>query len=167
MQSLPFAAHTFDYVHQRLLVGAIPAMKWPGMIQELLRVSRPGGWVELLESGEGYHNLGPAQTYLKEAWNKNIAKVGFDLSLMPHLDTMLIEAGLRHVKMEKIQMPLGTWAGRAGELMGIDIYTVIKGFYTSQLGMSSETFDEILTALPQEWEKNHTTNEFYLVYGQK
>ncbi|GCF11916.1 hypothetical protein KDI_54800 [Dictyobacter arantiisoli] len=67
-------------------------------------------------------------------------------------------------------MPLGKWAGRSGELMAIDIYNVFKGFkgfYTSQLNVSEKDFDAALAALPGEWEKHHTTYDFYLVYGQK
>ncbi len=169
LQRLPFPNDTFDYVHQRLLVGAIPAVKWPDVLRELVRVTRPGGWVELLESGDVYHNVGPAQKHLQKIWDTGIIRAGFDLSLMPLLHTMLIDAGLRGVKMEKIHMPLGKWGGHAGELMGIDIHNVtrgFKGFYVSKLGMSPETFDEILAVLPEEWEKNHTTYEFDVTYGQ-
>ncbi len=48
---LPFADNTFDYTHMRLLFLAIPADRWPGVIRELVRVTRPGGWVELVEGG--------------------------------------------------------------------------------------------------------------------
>src|SRR5579884_1268024 len=46
---LPFADHTFDFVHQRLLGAALPASSWSYTISELVRVTRPGGYIEVLE----------------------------------------------------------------------------------------------------------------------
>ena len=36
LNGLPFAAQQFQYVHQRLLVAAIPLDKWPWVIGEAL-----------------------------------------------------------------------------------------------------------------------------------
>ncbi len=44
---LPFADDSFDFVFQRLLVGAIPKDKWPFVIRELIRVLKPGGYLEV------------------------------------------------------------------------------------------------------------------------
>jgi len=44
---LPFADDSFEFVFQRLLVGAIPKNKWPFVINELTRVLKPGGYLEV------------------------------------------------------------------------------------------------------------------------
>ena len=44
---LPFADDSFDFVFQRLMVGAIPKDKWPFVIKELTRVLKPGGYLEV------------------------------------------------------------------------------------------------------------------------
>jgi ubiquinone/menaquinone biosynthesis C-methylase UbiE len=49
LEGLPFAERSFDFVHMRALVTAIPHDRWPYVIGELARVARPGGWVESLE----------------------------------------------------------------------------------------------------------------------
>jgi SAM-dependent methyltransferase len=54
LNGLPFASHTFDYVHQRLLVAGIPLDTWPWVVAELRRVTRPSGWIELVEMGTSY-----------------------------------------------------------------------------------------------------------------
>ncbi|CAG8460391.1 13280_t:CDS:2, partial [Dentiscutata heterogama] len=41
--------HTFDFVFQRYLVSVIPKEKWPYVINELVRVLKPGGFLELSE----------------------------------------------------------------------------------------------------------------------
>ncbi|GCE12472.1 class I SAM-dependent methyltransferase [Tengunoibacter tsumagoiensis] len=35
LEGLPFPDHTFSYVHQRLLVAATPAVRWPSVMKEL------------------------------------------------------------------------------------------------------------------------------------
>ena len=47
LNGLPFADDSFDFVFQRLLVGAIPKNKWPFIINELTRVLKPGGYLEV------------------------------------------------------------------------------------------------------------------------
>ena len=66
---LPFSADTFDVVHQRFLVLALPAKQWPFILSELVRVTRPGGYVELVEGGGTFLRIGPATTQLKQWWD--------------------------------------------------------------------------------------------------
>ncbi|GCE09247.1 class I SAM-dependent methyltransferase [Dictyobacter aurantiacus] len=170
LQGLPYPDHAFDYVHQRLLVGAIPTYLWPFTMKELVRITRIGGWVELLEAGRVFSHRGPATTQLNTWWDAKAPQIGFDLALMPTLDELLMSHGLQHVHLETIQIPLGKWAGRAGDLLGRDMYEVFKGFkgfYVGTLGVDPMAFDQVVSALPGEWEQYKTTYEFYLVYGQK
>ncbi|GHO82368.1 hypothetical protein KSZ_03740 [Dictyobacter formicarum] len=170
LQGLPYADHTFHYVHQRLLVGGIPTYYWPATLQELVRVTQSGGWIELLETGNVYHNAGPTTKQLQAWWDEGMTTRGFDLSIMPTIDVLLTRHGVINVHMEKIQVPLGTWAGRPGELLGLDLFEVfksLKAVYTEKLGIQPELFDHMVALLPKEWESHRTTYEMYSVFGQK
>ncbi|GER86569.1 hypothetical protein KDW_07310 [Dictyobacter vulcani] len=170
LKGLPYHENTFHFVHQRLLVGGIPTSQWPFILHELVRVTRPGGWIELLETGNIYHHAGPATAQLRAWWDEGMTIHGFDLSSVPTINRLLTNHGLINVHMEKIQVPLGAWAGRAGELLGIDIFAVfksLKGVYVNKLGIQPELFDEVVAHLPKEWECHHTTYEFYSTFGQK
>lgn len=46
---LPFPDDTFDYVFQRLAWTCYRDYEWPKVISELLRVVKPGGWLEFGE----------------------------------------------------------------------------------------------------------------------
>lgn len=46
---LPFEDDTFDYVFQRLQLGSFREKEWPQALQQLIRVTKPGGWIELSE----------------------------------------------------------------------------------------------------------------------
>lgn len=48
-QKLPFEDDEFDHVHIHGLAFAVPENKWPSLYQEVHRVLRPGGTVEVIE----------------------------------------------------------------------------------------------------------------------
>lgn len=50
LEGLPFPDDTFDYVFQRLVVLAYKPIEWGRVVTELVRITKPGGWVELIES---------------------------------------------------------------------------------------------------------------------
>lgn len=170
LHGLPFPNASFDFVHQRLLVGAIPALRWSTAIQELARVTQANGWIEMLESGITYLNAGAATEQFQSWWLKGEKQLGFSLELMPHLDRMLSNVGLKRVHAETLQLPLGKWGGRAGDMLAKDMHAIFTSFravYVSRFGIPAAQFEKALAALPDEWERHHTCYEFYLVYGQK
>src|SRR5690348_6391598 len=49
LKPLDFPAASFDLVNARFLQGFMPSSAWPVLIQECLRVCRPGGIIRLTE----------------------------------------------------------------------------------------------------------------------
>ncbi|KAI8808773.1 S-adenosyl-L-methionine-dependent methyltransferase [Cladochytrium replicatum] len=49
LERLPFEDNTFDYVHQQRLVLAIPERLWRPVLEELSRVLKPGGVLDIVE----------------------------------------------------------------------------------------------------------------------
>jgi SAM-dependent methyltransferase len=70
LDGLPFVEHYFDYVHSRLLVAGIPAHSWSQVLREYARVTRPGGWIELLEGGTHIINAGPMTMQYLVWWDQ-------------------------------------------------------------------------------------------------
>jgi SAM-dependent methyltransferase len=170
LTGLDFADNTFDYVHQRLLVGAIPAANWPFVVREQARVTTPDGWVELLESGDTFYQTGPITHEFLSRWPAAASMTGFDLAGMSHLDDLFNAAGLVNVQMRRIPIPLGAWAGQEGEMMARDIQAIFRAFkaiFVARMGMPEQQFTDMIEALPTEWEQQHTSYEFYQVFGQK
>ncbi|CAG8798714.1 11467_t:CDS:2, partial [Racocetra persica] len=62
LERLPFDNDTFDFVFQRLLFAGIPENEWHSVINELVRVLKPGGYIELFELDFQYSIMGPATT---------------------------------------------------------------------------------------------------------
>lgn len=170
LQGLSFSSESFDFVHQRLLVAALPAQAWPVVVKELVRVSSPSGWVEMLEIGQSMTNPGPATSRYLEWWTELSKRTDFDTTVVEHLGDMLQDAGLKQVNQQKIKAPAGQWGGHAGTLLATDMIEVLRAMkqrYCSILQLAPTLFDATIEALPAEWEEYHTAFHFYLAYGQK
>ncbi len=169
LDGLPFRDQCFEYVHQRLLVGAIPAQRWPDHLRELWRVLSVNGWVELVESSS-FVRPGPATSQVMNWWEQVAPMIGFDLTLLNHLEALLQVIGFRQITTHTLNLPLGTWGGHEGNMLAVDLHAVttsFKGLYCSRLNLSSELFERTMEQLIAEWEHYHTTYTFHIAYGQK
>ncbi|HTI14823.1 MAG TPA: class I SAM-dependent methyltransferase [Dictyobacter sp.] len=171
LKGLPFIDNYFSFTHQRFLVGGIPANQWLNIVAELVRVTHPGGWVEILEESDVFINTGPCmQQFLTWIRAANIRKAGIDASLTAHVGDMLERAGLRKIHRETISVPLGAWGKRHGELFAkntIAAFSALKEHICAYCDVPPQQFDQILFQLPYEWETFHTVHQLYLAYGQK
>lgn len=170
LKGLPFPDKQFDFTHQRLLFAGIPANDWPAAVHELVRVTRPGGWVELLEIGATFQQAGPA-THALLTWMTDISRgLGFDVRILSRLSEFLRNAGCDPVEAQEIPIPLGDWAGRAGQTLKADVvsaYLALKDPYCARSKTPPSTFDAMLQAAIAEWEQNHTSYVFHAIYGRR
>lgn len=170
LEELPFPDMTFDFVHQRFLHVAIPFQKWPHVIQELVRVTRVGGWIELAESDQIIHNGGPATQQLAQ-WALEWSRPrGIDPRISAQLGTLLDTAELQNIQNYRIDLPLGNWAGRIGTMTATDICAynrAIRPKLTTDLGISPVEYDRASEAMQKEWNANHCFFSFYVLCGQR
>jgi len=168
LEGLAFADSTFDFTHQRLLFFAIPSDRWPFVLSELRRVTRPGGWVEVAEGHFGYESAGPAtQRLVNEALNA-LLKRGIDPRVGPLLGDHLNKAGLTNVQTRVVKLPVGAWGGRVGSLLATDLaaaHTSAKPLLLAQ-GMADAEWTTLFNTMRQEWEQFHSEWPFYIAYGQ-
>lgn len=50
LQPLPYKDRSFDFVHMRLVGLGVPEQRWPALLEEALRVLKPGGKLEIVET---------------------------------------------------------------------------------------------------------------------
>ncbi|WP_052890803.1 class I SAM-dependent methyltransferase [Thermogemmatispora carboxidivorans] len=175
LKGLPFDNDSFDFVHQRLLVGAIPQPAWPGAVQELARVTAPGGWVELVEVGsalEDYSPSGPATQAFYSLFAQLAALRGLDTegTVMRSLARYLEEAGLVNICYQSFIFPLGDWGGRIGSLLALDLRELWKGVSAPIAARFGKSEQEVLALIEQasrEWNEFQTSCHFAVAYGQK
>jgi SAM-dependent methyltransferase len=172
LEGLPFQDNSFDFVHMRSLLTAIPATQWPAVVQQLARVTRPGGWVELAECGVAQAG-GPGLMGLWQSWIDMCAKRGVDFTLGHTIGTMLTSAGLTHVQQRAIAFPMGAWGGRLGVASGTDCLATGKAMRAGVISSGAQTepqYDHLLAMAQQEFQSSrgpHGYLPFYLADGQK
>ncbi|KAI7861168.1 S-adenosyl-L-methionine-dependent methyltransferase [Circinella umbellata] len=73
-EKLPFPDNHFDFIYQRLLIFGLTRTDWKNAIKELLRVLKPGGWLEILECDIEFENEGPKQHRVMDAIHQSFHK---------------------------------------------------------------------------------------------
>lgn len=170
LQGLPFPEKQFEFVHQRLLVAAIPTAHWPTVINELIRVTRPGGWIEVLEIGVTIKNAGSETARLLAWMGERSKERGFDMGMVSQLGQVLIEAGVQDVEIHHIPAPLGAWGGHVGSMLKANVlsaFSALKGAYCTQAQMSPAQFDTWVGDVAEEWERLHASYVFHAAYGRR
>lgn len=169
LKGLPFETGAFDVVHMRLLLFAIPAQRWPDAVAELVRVTRPGGWIELVETGP-QQGGGPAMEQLVEWISRAMQYRGVDPLIGPRVGDFLQAAGVPQVERRHFAVEVGRQGGRLGALAETDIFAVMNGVKAplTQAGIVTERqFDDALEAAQRDISRVRCTLPFYAFYGQR
>ncbi|HEY7848859.1 MAG TPA: methyltransferase domain-containing protein [Ktedonobacterales bacterium] len=168
LEGLPFPDNSFDFVHQRLVIVALPTSQWVRQAQELLRVTRPGGWVELVE-GDLLPG-GPGATTLNGLGEQMSQKRGMSFGNAQRVGDYLRQAGARQVHQQVVHLPVGQRAGRLGAMAEADylaIYASVRAFLIGQGLISEEQYASSLAQAQAELASGTLTWPFYIAYGQK
>lgn len=170
LKGLPLPDAVIDFTHQRFLVLAIPDSRWPEAVHELVRVTRPGGWVELVESDARVMNGGPATEQmfaLIDVIRKEREIMG---SSVFRLGEMLAGEGLKNIETQDINLKVGSWGGRAGLMIEQDILAGLQALKESCCAMgivSPENYDQCGKKMALEWRSAHAFCTIRIGFGQR
>ena len=143
----------------------------PAVIQELVRVTRPGGWVELAECGVPQDG-GPGYTGLWQSWIDFLTKRNVDFTVGARTGQMLISGGLASVQQRALNFPMGDWGGRIGRASATDCLAVGKALRAGVIAqniMTADRYDALYARAQQEFAQRQGRGilPFYVAYGQK
>lgn len=168
LERLPFSDKSFDFVHQRYLIMGIPANRWPQVVTELMRVTRRGGWIELIETEPPYG--APALDQLANWGKQLVSKRGIDFAVARQVGSLLAAAGATDVTARPLTIPVGRPGGRLGAMMVVDYLsalTAVRGPLT-KIGIASEAdYDAALAQARQELDQISLPQNVYVAYGRK
>jgi SAM-dependent methyltransferase len=171
LERLPFDDRSFDFVHMRALVTAIPHEKWPYVIGELARVTRPRGWVESLEV-TFLLGGGPAIDKLMAWLNATLAYRGVVFADGGKVADAMRTVGLGPVETRQLTVPCGESGGRIGRMLAADWISVLKGIggmTVAQGVTTAEAFDQVLEQARAEMASPalRCTMPLYIAFGQR
>ncbi|RUS16443.1 S-adenosyl-L-methionine-dependent methyltransferase [Endogone sp. FLAS-F59071] len=104
---LPFEDNSFDYVFQRLQTVCFRESDWPIVIKELVRVTKPGGWVELIEAEARIKNIGPETQKFYTHLDQMMAMREVHTKIILTIPEMLKSAGLEETERKQCSVPIG------------------------------------------------------------
>jgi ubiquinone/menaquinone biosynthesis C-methylase UbiE len=168
LERLPFADNSFDFVHQRYLILAIPANRWSYVIAELLRVTRPGGWIELIETEPPMG--APALDQLATWGTQLVGRRGIDMAMARQIGPLLSAGGATQVTARTLTIPVGKPGGRVGGMMVVDYLTALTAVRgpLAALGIASEAqFDEAMERARKELDRHSFPQSVYVAYARK
>lgn len=169
-KGLPFGDNSFDFVHMRLVVMALPATTWLPVVQELRRVTRPDGWIELVETTVTARVPGAEQW---TSWAQALAKMrAIDLTAGAQVGAFLRQMGLRDVQELALEVPIGPWGGRIGQLLMVDGLTGARALEAPVVQMAhlatKAEFDTAIVQMDHDFRtRPGITQPFYVAFGRK
>ncbi len=169
LQGLPFPDNSFDFVHQRLLVAALPYAQWGWVVRELLRVTRPGGWIELIEAPPAPKG-GKGLLALNDWMVQITSRRGINAYISLEIGDLLRQAGLQDVVYRELPIPIGQHGKRLGLMAEANLISLLrgmKGLIVSQGVTDADTYDSMLQLGQTELATGKYMWPYYLAYGRK
>ncbi|KAG0363379.1 S-adenosyl-L-methionine-dependent methyltransferase [Gamsiella multidivaricata] len=168
LEGLPFPDNHFDFIYQRLLVYALSPAQRKQVNAELLRVLKPEGYLQLVESDGIVYNPGPETEKINQLSLETSLRHGVDPREVQHMKSGLKQAGYTSVNSFNIALPVGNWGGKAGELSQQNMHGLATIWLKGEIGkMDQESCDRVLKLADEEIEKMQSYYKVWLVVGQK
>jgi ubiquinone/menaquinone biosynthesis C-methylase UbiE len=165
---------TFSLVHQRLLMLALQVPQWPKAVQEIYRVLRPEGWVQIAEAAAFYEGQNPDKPCMEKltAMYRRITEArNLYVDCTHGISKMLEEAGFVDIRSESRAQSMGKWAGEIGVANGANYTGVLRGIKAPVLEAggfgyvtSEAEYDELLDGLEREWDEIPGTKKQFIIF---
>lgn len=167
LRGLPFKDNTFDYTFQRLMTGTFSPNDWQNVVKELARVTKPGGWVELVEASFALERA--PSSY--EKFHQALASTqmgSFDVTLANNLGNLL-QAHLINIEADFVSCPIG-WNGRVGDLCSRNLetfFSAVRPMMGPILRLGDAEYNEYMATMTKDFTKCKTWGRVPYAFGQK
>jgi len=172
-ERLPFPDATFDFAHMRLMFDDLPTEHHLLALREIVRVTRPGGWIECVEPGEAIYQPGPAYQLISQWVAQLCRRRGVDPDLGPKLKQLLSLAGVKQVSERVVSsfpdLTL-TRERRLWQAQAIGAFESIFREPVLEAGIASPAeYSQALAAVRVEFEQGRYANSdvLYVAFGRR
>ena len=169
LKPFPFEDEYFDFTHAQFISPFIPVARWPGFIHEMMRVTRPGGYVEIRD-GEWAISPSPAYMQILGGIKSWLVGRGLHAGAGPLLADYFRQAGLERVQVREVTVGAGKETQREQRLLVADLKAVITnlkpvliaaGFFTEP------EYTRLLEQAKQEMDRMGASWHSYAAYGMR
>lgn len=167
---LPFLDAAFDYVHHRMIPFAVHEQDRTRQVDELVRVTAPGGWVEIVETAPTMQPLSPATAHLMRQIHRLLeVSSSTGASPVPPAD-QLRGRGLVDVEARRYELPIGSWGGPIGNAM-LSNFRAVMGMLApvleDRLGVPTLETLGLVARSTEEIEQARTVAPLWFVWGRR
>jgi len=163
----------FQLINQRLLLFAITRSEWDQLISELFRVTKPGGWVQLLEFFP-FHFDRPATMRLSQLLRALCEHRNLNFDLGDIVPAKLRNAGFVDVQQDIRDIPFNSLPGSEQRIVTnhARCFRSMKSPVLNAGGFgivkSEQEFDDLMNAVENEWKTNPSSSHRWVVFvGRK
>ncbi|CAG8576045.1 7843_t:CDS:2 [Paraglomus occultum] len=155
LDGLPFPDNTFDFVRQAFVIICMNWQLWKEkVVEELIRVTKPGGYIEIMDTNGAFINPGIVSKKINNFWER-FYKAGINRAS----GTDVIET-FNEFKDKVIVAPIelrtlyyGKKAGRVGEALLkiiLGAYRAMKIIFIHIMRITEEEFEQMLIDFEKE-----------------
>ncbi|GAA5807435.1 hypothetical protein MFLAVUS_000796 [Mucor flavus] len=172
---LPLPDNYLDIIYQRDTTSIMPHERWPFLLDELMRVAKPGGYIELVEYSFVIKNPGPVLALVNEWYKIVTTSIGVDPKEAKHLKHMMITAGFQDVDKKVITVPIGEWPEDEDEREKGFLYKQVvkamfksmKSWWMSELAISEGEYDKVVTDAMDEFDEQCCSLDWVIYTARK
>jgi ubiquinone/menaquinone biosynthesis C-methylase UbiE len=153
LKPFPFEDEQFDFTHARFISPFIPIARWPHVVGEMVRVTKRGGYVELVDFDTPPSSNQTLNDFRDMIFKPLCAMSGLHAGAAPYLADYLRGAGLTHVQERHVVLGAGAPGNRQQRLLVADATSFSTNLRPAvvKLGIMSEAaYDALLAKFHEE-----------------
>lgn len=177
LQPLDFADNSFDLVNARAMFAFMSRADWPKLVQECMRILRPGGTLRMTEIEYGISNS-PATEKLSGMFTQALQRTGRSFSpdgrhlgITPMLEYFLRKAGFEHLQKRPyvLDASMGSEAYSSNYQNIMAVHKMLQPFLVSKGLITDEEFEPLYQQSLAEMQLEDFCSLWYFltVWGQK
>ncbi|CAG8515050.1 415_t:CDS:2 [Funneliformis caledonium] len=171
LEVLKFPDNHFDFVYMRFLMLALSNEQWKNVvIPELVRVTKKGGFVEIMEWDVNIYNSGPITKRLMNSMIADFNSRNIDDRIIDMIPEFMKESQMTDIEKDFRDCPQGRYAGKLGSLNldnAITIFRMYKPKFSKEYGMTSEEYDQLIEDFIKEMDIHKSHNKTLRFWGKK
>ncbi|GAA5797546.1 hypothetical protein HPULCUR_002934 [Helicostylum pulchrum] len=172
---LPLPDNYLDIIYQRDTTSIMPHERWPFLLDELMRVAKPGGYIELVEHSFVIKNPGPVLALVNEWYKIVTTSIAVDPKEAKHLKQMMTTAGFQDIDKKVITVPIGEWPEDEDEREKGFLYKQVvkalfksmKSWWMSELAISEGEYDKVVTDAMDEFDEQCCSLDWVIYTARK
>ncbi|KAI8976982.1 S-adenosyl-L-methionine-dependent methyltransferase [Pilobolus umbonatus] len=172
---LPCSDNSIDFIYQRDTIHFLSQDKWPHLLDEFMRILRPGGYIELVEYDFLISDPGPVLTLVNEWYRLAFIASGINPGESKDLHKKLQLSGFTEIETRVVSIPIGEWSPNQDERERGFLYKEViralfksmKVWWISELSVTEQDFEKIFAAAMDEFEERECSVNWIIYTAKK